>query len=97
MLFVCDSHSQRMVYIHLYVSVQTFLFALKTNQLGDEQKDCNETDNHRIHRVFINYSNQRVFQCKMKGSLTLDKGSISSMNAYMVKNRLCIFQRDIFN
>ena len=48
MLFVCDSHSQRMVYIHLYVSVQTFLFALKTNQLGDEQKDCNETDNHRF-------------------------------------------------
>ena len=49
MLFVCDSHSQRMVYIHLYVSVQTFLFALKTNQLGDKQKDCNETDNHRSY------------------------------------------------
>ena len=58
MLFVCDSHSQRMVYIHLYVSVQTFLFALKTNQLGDEQKDCNETDNHRLSDE--RYSNLRL-------------------------------------
>ena len=54
MLFVCDSHSQRMVYIHLYVSVQTFLFALKTNQLGYEQKDCNETDSDE------RYSNLRL-------------------------------------
>ena len=62
MLFVCDSHSQRMVYIHLYVSVQTFLFALKTNQLGDKQKDCNETDNHTTN-IFIDneiYSNLRL-------------------------------------